>query len=63
VIKSDSASETAAEEIILHLEVENKMLRLLLQTLTIIASRRQSNDVRRVEENIQRGERWNYTFI
>jgi hypothetical protein len=66
VIKPDSASATAAaEEIILHLEEDNKLLRLklhLLQMETIITSRHQSNDVCRTEENIQRGERWNNAF-
>ena len=68
VKKTDSASgsATAAEEIIRHLEEENKMLRIKLHLVRmenrIISRHPQLNDVRRMEENIETGERWNNTF-
>ena len=69
MIKPDSASATAAEEIILNLEEENAMLRLKLQLMQMekmITSRHQhrrhhqSNGVVcRMEENIEiAGKRW-----
>jgi hypothetical protein len=61
-----SGSATAAEEIIRHLEEENKMLRIKLHLVRmenrIISRHPQLNDVRRMEENIETGERWNNTF-
>ena len=70
VIKPDSGasgSATAAEEIIHHLEEENKMLRIKLHLVrmekVILSRYPQLNDVRsRMEEQIETGERWNNTF-
>ena len=68
VKKTDSASgsATAAEEIIRHLEEENKMLRIKLHLVrmekVILSRYPQLNDVRRMEEQIKTGERWNNTF-
>jgi hypothetical protein len=68
VKKTDSASgsATAAEVIIRHLVEENKMLRIKLHLVRmenrIISRHPQLNDVRRMEENIETGERWNNTF-
>ena len=73
MIKPDSASATAAEEIICHLAEENAMLRLKLQLMQMEKMttsrcrhlRRQSNDVvSRMEEKIETaGKRWgNNTF-